>query len=66
VKNGEWSAGVQVLGLAEEGVGWALDEHNQTLITDEMKQAVEDAQAKIVAGEVKVHDYMSDSTCPES
>ena len=66
VKNGEWSAGVQVLGLAEEGVGWALDEHNQTLITDEMKKAVEDAQAKIMAGDVKVHDYMSDSTCPES
>jgi basic membrane protein A len=66
VKNGEWSAGVQVLGLAEEGVGWALDENNQSLITDEMKKAVEDAQAKIVAGEVKVHDYMSDSTCPES
>jgi basic membrane protein A len=66
VKNGEWSGGVQVLGLAEEGVGWALDEHNQTLITDEMKKAVEDAQAKIVAGDVKVHDYMSDSTCPES
>jgi basic membrane protein A len=66
VKNGEWSGGVQVLGLAEEGVGWALDENNQSLITDEMKKAVEDAQAKIVAGEVKVHDYMSDSTCPES
>jgi basic membrane protein A len=66
VKNGEWSAGVQVLGLAEEGVGWALDEHNQSLITDEMKKAVEDAQARIVAGEVKVHDYMSDSTCPAS
>jgi basic membrane protein A len=31
-----------------------------------MKTAIEEAQAKIVAGEVKVHDYMTDSTCPES
>jgi basic membrane protein A len=66
LKNDEWTNGVQVLGLAEEGVGWALDEHNQSLITDEMKAAVEDAQAKIVAGEVTVHDYMADSSCPAS
>ncbi len=29
------------LGLAEEGVGWALDEHNAELITEEMKLAAE-------------------------
>jgi basic membrane protein A and related proteins len=57
-------AGINVLGLAEEGVGWALDEHNEALITDEMKAAVEDAQAKILSGEITVHDYTSDDTCP--
>jgi basic membrane protein A and related proteins len=56
--------GINVLGLAEEGVGWALDEHNEALITDEMKAAVEDAQAKILSGEITVHDYTSDDTCP--
>jgi basic membrane protein A len=65
-KNGEWSTGVQVLGLAEDGVGWALDENNQTLVTDEMKSAVEDAKQKIVNGDIKVHDYMADSSCPVS
>ena len=30
VKNGEFTSGVAVLGLAEEGVGWALDEHNES------------------------------------
>jgi basic membrane protein A len=69
VKNGasaeEWS-GVKVLGLAEDGVGYALDEHNEKLITDEMKTAVEEAKAKIVSGEIEVHDYMSDSSCPVS
>jgi basic membrane protein A len=66
VQNGEWSAGVQVMGLAEDGVGYAVDENNQELITDEMKAAAEDARAKIIAGEIKVHDYTTDGACPAS
>ena len=60
-----WSPGVQALGLAEDGVGWALDENNLLLITDDMKNAVDRARADIIAGRVVVHDYMSDSTCPD-
>ncbi|WP_425100375.1 BMP family lipoprotein [Tropicibacter sp. S64] len=56
--------GVQVLGLAEEGVGYALDDNNATLISDEMKAAIDAAREKIIAGEVSVHDYSSDDTCP--
>ena len=52
-----------MLGLAEEGVGWALDEHNDSLITADMKAAVEAASAGIIAGEISVHDYMSDNSC---
>ena len=63
-KNGNWSAGTVVLGLAEEGVGAAFDENNADLITPEMKAAVEDATAKIISGEVVVHDYRSDKACP--
>lgn len=59
-----WSAGVQVLGLAEEGVGWALDEHNAELITDEMKAEIEKVREAIVSGEISVHDYTSDNACP--
>jgi basic membrane protein A len=62
--NGDFTPGFEVLGLAEGGVGWALDDNNAELITDEMKAAVEEATAKIVAGEVVVHDYMADSSCP--
>jgi len=60
----ELEAGVEVLGLAEDGVGYALDEHNAELVTEEMKTAVEDAKAKIAAGEIEVHDYTSDDSCP--
>jgi basic membrane protein A len=62
--DGTWEPGVQVLGLAEDGVGWALDENNESLITDEMKAAVEEARQKIIAGEIEVHDYTVDNSCP--
>ncbi len=56
--------GVAVMDLASGGVGYALDEHNAALVTPEMKAAVDAAAAKITSGEIKVHDYMSDNTCP--
>ena len=64
VKNGEFTSGVAVLGLAEEGVGWALDEHNESLITDVMKATIKGLADKVVAGDIKVHDYLSDNNCP--
>jgi len=63
-KNGTWKPGVLVLGLAEEGVGYSLDEHNASLITDDIKAKVDDLSAKIQSGEIVVHDYTVDSTCP--
>ena len=62
-KEGSFKPGINVLGLAEGGVGWALDEHNRHLITPEMKAAVEKAEADIVAGRITVHDYMSNDKC---
>ena len=61
--NGSWEPGIKVLGLAEEGVGWALDEHNESLITQEMKDAVEAASAAIIAGDISVVDYSSNNDC---
>jgi len=56
--------GIEVLDLAAEGVGYAMDEHNEALVTPEMKAAVDDARAKIISGEITVHDYSSDDSCP--
>ncbi len=58
--------GIHVMDLAAGGVGWALDEHNEALISQEMRDAVAAAEAAIIAGETAVHDYMSDNTCPIS
>jgi basic membrane protein A and related proteins len=56
--------GVNVLSLANDGVGYAMDENNAALVTPEMQAAVDAAAAKIKSGELVVHDYMSDNTCP--
>ncbi|RID90577.1 BMP family ABC transporter substrate-binding protein [Gemmobacter lutimaris] len=56
--------GFNVLGLKEDGVGYAMDENNAPLVSDEMKAAVDAAAEKIKSGELVVHDYMSDDTCP--
>ena len=61
--SGDFNVGVQTLGLAEDGVGWSLDEHNASLISDDMKAALDSASAKIISGEIDVHDYRSDNTC---
>ncbi len=65
LKQGEnMETGFHVMGLANGGVDYALDEYNAPLITDEMKAKVDEAKAKIAAGEIKVHDYMADDSCP--
>lgn len=64
VKNDNWTAGIEVLGLKEGGVGYAMDENNKPLVTPEMLDAVKRAEQDIISGKVEVHDYMSDSSCP--
>ena len=56
--------GINVMSLANDGVGYAMDENNASLVTPEMQAAVDEAAAKIKSGELVVHDYMSDNTCP--
>ena len=57
-------AGLEVLDLKAGGVDYAMDENNASLVTPEMKAAVDAAAEKIKSGELVVHDYMSDNTCP--
>lgn len=56
--------GFQAFSLADEGVDYAMDENNADLVTADMQAAVDAAKAKIIAGEIKVHDYSSDDSCP--
>jgi basic membrane protein A len=63
-KNDKFSYGFNVLGLKEGGVDYAMDDNNKALVSKDMAAAVEAAKAKIISGEIKVHDYMSDEKCP--
>jgi basic membrane protein A and related proteins len=60
----ELETGFNVMGIANEGVGYALDEFNADLITAEMQAAVDAAAIEIAAGTLVVHDYTSDESCP--
>ena len=62
--DGTFEAGVNVLGLKEDGVDWAVDENNEPLLTDAIKEAVAEARKKIIAGDIEVHNYDDDSACP--
>lgn len=63
-QDGQLSGGIQALGLAEGGVGYAIDEHNEALIPSDTRTKVDDAAAEIIAGNISVHDYTSDNSCP--
>lgn len=55
-RNGTWQPGHRVMGLDQGGVDYAMDENNATLISDDMKLALEGARAKIISGEIVVAD----------
>ena len=64
-KDGTFKPGVTVLGLTEDGVGWALDDNNKALIT-----AGDEGRGRRGRGRhhrratIKVHDYMADNDLP--
>jgi len=55
--DGKFTAGILSLGVAEDGVGWALDEHNRNLITPAMEARIEQARKDIISGKIKVSGY---------
>jgi len=55
--------GITALGLKEGGVDYALDAHNDKLLTPEMRRRVDAAKANIIAGRLKVTDYTVAGRC---
>ena len=56
--------GVFTMGLANDGVGYALDEFNAELVSDEMKATVDAARDQIINGELEVVAYYTNDSCP--
>src|SRR5690606_24823154 len=57
VVNGEFEGGLLNLGLAEEGVDYALDEYNQALLPQDLVDEVNDVKQQIIDGDIVVTDY---------
>jgi len=57
--NGTWKAGPKVLGLAEHGVDYSLDEYNRKLVTPDMESRLNQAKADIISGKIVVPEYKS-------
>lgn len=60
----EVETGLQVMGVENGGVDIAMDQYNEELVTEDMMSAVEEAREAIASGELAVHDYTSDESCP--
>lgn len=56
-KEGKFKGGPTRVGLAGKGIDYAVDKHNEILITPDMKKKVEVLRAEIIAGKIKVPDY---------
>jgi len=63
-KNGTWKPDVEVMGLKDNGVDWALDANNRKLITPDMEKRINLARQEIISGKIKVVDYRSNNSCP--
>lgn len=59
-KAGTWKPGQLLLGLAEDGIDYSLDEYNRALITPEMEAKLKQAKAEIIAGKLKVPEYTAE------
>ena len=59
VVDGRFRGGFHVYGLESDGVGYVVDDYNRTLVSPDAIAAAEDAKKKIIAGEIKVTDAMS-------
>jgi len=59
VLGGKFDGGFHVFGLDKDGVAYAMDDNNKSLISAEVIAKTEEAKKKIVAGEIKVTDAMA-------
>jgi len=56
--------GFNVMSVANRGVGFAMDANNEPIVSYEMLEATYGAAADMASGELVVHDYTSDESCP--
>ena len=54
---GKFTPGVRRFGLKDGGIDYAMDSHNESLVTPEMRKKVDALKADIISGKIKVPDF---------
>ncbi len=57
VSKSQFKAGTQRFGLKDGGIDYAIDQHNEKLMTDAIRKQADQLKAAIIAGKVKVPDF---------
>ena len=56
--------GFNVMSVANRGVGFAMDANNEPVVSYAMLEAAYGAAAEMASGDLMVHDYTTDESCP--
>ena len=56
-KAGKFKAGVKRFGLVNKGIDYAVDQYNEKILTQAVRQRADELKAEIVAGKIQVPDY---------
>ncbi|HWY73988.1 MAG TPA: BMP family ABC transporter substrate-binding protein [Verrucomicrobiae bacterium] len=56
-KAGKFTGGVKRFGLANDGIGYAVDQYNEIILTEAVRKRADELKAEIIAGTIKVPDY---------
>jgi basic membrane protein A len=54
---GQFTGGVKRFGLADKGVDYSIDQYNEKLLPDSVRQRADALKADIIAGKIVVPDY---------
>jgi basic membrane protein A len=57
---GRFKGGIHLFGLENDGVGYALDDYNRSLIPQSVIDEIERAKTEIIGGRIKVTDAMAE------
>ncbi|MBK9323158.1 MAG: BMP family ABC transporter substrate-binding protein [Bdellovibrionaceae bacterium] len=60
-QNSKFTPGVVRYGFKDKGVDYALDKHNEKILTPELIAKLEDIKTQILSGKIKVPDYYKQS-----
>ena len=63
-KQGIWRDNYKRLGLAQDAVDIVFDRYNRHLVSSDMRSRIETIRKDIVLGDIRVHDFAEDGTCP--